>query len=36
MGFPGGSAGKNPLVVQKMQETQRVQSSGREDALERA
>ena len=25
---------KNPLVVQKMQETQRVQSLGREDPLE--
>ena len=33
-GFPGSSAGKNPLVVQKTQETQRVQSLGREDPLE--
>ena len=33
MGFLGGSAVKNPPVMQETQETQ-VQSLGREDALE--
>ena len=33
MGFPGGSAVKNPLAVQEPQET-RVQSLSREDPLE--
>ena len=32
-GFPGGSAVKNPPVMQEMQKTQ-VQSLGREDLLE--
>ena len=34
MGFPGGSAIKNPPAVQEMQERQ-VRSLGREDPLEK-
>ena len=34
MGFPGGSAVKNPLAVQKTWETPQFQSLGREDPLE--
>ena len=33
MGFPGGSAVKNPPAMQELQETQ-FQSLGREDSLE--
>ena len=34
MGFPGGSAVKNPPAMQKLKET-RVQSLGQEDPLEK-
>ena len=36
MGFPGGSAVKNPPAMQKMQETPWVRPLGQEDPLEKA